>query len=236
MFGAYQAGAYSAIFEQVRPDIVVGASVGALNGWPIASGCTPTQLIDQWLDPLAGETLRLLPTPGWRNGWFDPAPLRAQAQRICSAYTPRIPLGVVLVEFPWLRRTLFRYPEIQAEHLQATCSIPLFLPTVRINGRRYLDGGLLENIPVWAAIEMGARRIIAIDSLPRVKGKWWFHVGMGVASLVRPRRRYPAGVELTIIRPSEYMGDVNDAVFWKRSNIERWVDLGARDAARALGG
>ena len=51
MFGAYQAGAYRAIAEIAPPDIVVGASVGALNGWPIAGGCTPDHLIERWLDP-----------------------------------------------------------------------------------------------------------------------------------------------------------------------------------------
>ncbi len=57
MFGAYQAGAYRAIAAHTDIDMVVGASVGALNGWPIASGCTPEHLIARWLDPSAGEAL-----------------------------------------------------------------------------------------------------------------------------------------------------------------------------------
>src|SRR5438874_8354549 len=96
MFGAYQAGAWKAIAEYAPPDIVVGASVGALNGWPIASGCTPAHLMERWLDPSAGETLTLFPNHGWRNGWFDPAPLRAQAHQIWAGYAPRIPYGVVV--------------------------------------------------------------------------------------------------------------------------------------------
>jgi hypothetical protein len=31
------------------------------------------------------------------------------------------------------------------------------------------------------------------------------------------------------------LGDANDAVFWKRENIDRWVELGARDTRAALG-
>ena len=73
MFGAYQAGAYRAIAELAPPDIVVGASVGALNGWSIAGGCTPDHLIERWLHPSAGDALKLFPNHGWRNGWFDPA-------------------------------------------------------------------------------------------------------------------------------------------------------------------
>jgi NTE family protein len=237
MFGAYQAGAYKAIAELEPPDIVVGASVGALNGWPIAGGCSPDHLIEKWLDPAAGDTLQLFPNHGWgflgRPGWFDPAPLRAQAEEIWNGYRPSIPFGVVVTELPGLHARLFQYPNVVAAHLQATCSIPLFLPTVRIDGKRYLDGGLFEKIPIWAAIEMGATRIIAIDSMPKV-GRWWMHLGINIAYAFKPSRRYPPDLDITIVSPSETLGDTDDAVFWKRANIERWVDMGMRDATRVL--
>jgi NTE family protein len=237
MCGAYQAGAYKIIAEVAPPDIVVGTSVGALNGWPIAGGCSPDHLIEKWLDPVAGNALKLFPNHGWRflgrNGWFDPAPLRAQAEGICQDYQPRLPFGVVVVELPGLHARLIKHPHVVAAHLQATCSIPLFLPSVRIDGKRYLDGGLFEKLPIWAAIEMGATRIIAIDSMPKV-GKWWMHLGINIAYSFKPRRRYPADLDLTIVSPSGKLGDTDDAVFWKRANIERWVDMGMRDASAAL--
>ena len=80
---------------------------------------------------------------------------------------------------------------------------------------------------------MGATRIIAIDSMPKV-GKWWMHLGINIAYSFKPRRQYPAGLDLTIVSPSGKLGDTDDAVFWKRANIERWVDMGMRDAAAAL--
>jgi NTE family protein len=233
MFGAYQAGAYKAIAEHLKPDIVVGASVGALNGWPIAAGCTPEHLIERWLDSAAGEALRLFPNAGWRNGWFDPAPLKAQAHQIASQYQPRIPFGVVVVQLPWLRTVLVKYPEAHAGHLQATCSIPLFLPTVQIEGRRYLDGGFFEKLPIWAALEMGATRIVAIDSLPDV-GLWWLRAGIDFVRMFKPKRRYPPNLDITLIAPSERLGDANDAIFWKRENVERWLELGERDARHAV--
>jgi NTE family protein len=233
MFGAYQAGAYKSIAELAPPDMVVGASVGALNGWPIASGCSPDHLIERWLDPSAGDALTLFPNHGWRNGWFDPEPLRAQAEELWCNYQPRIPYGVVVVELPGLHPRLVRYPDVLAPHLHATCSMPLFLPPVRIGGKRYLDGGLFEKLPIWAAIEMGATRIVAIDALPNV-GKWWMHLGIDIVQIFKRRRRYSPDLELTVISPSEPLGATNDAVFWKRENVERWVDLGMRDAARVL--
>src|SRR6202041_1518412 len=108
------------------------------------------------------------PNHGWRNGWFDPAPLRAQAEQLWEQYQPSIPFGLVMVQLQGLNACLVEHPNVMPEHLQATCSIPLFLPTVRIDGKRYLDGGLFEKLPIWAALEMGATRIITIDSLPNV--------------------------------------------------------------------
>jgi NTE family protein len=233
MFGAYQAGAYRAIRKRFVPDIICGASVGALNGWALASGCSADHLIERWLEPAAGETLQLYPKAGWRRGWFDPAPLRARAESLVRDYTPVIPFGVVVTELPFFKVRLIRDRAVLPEHLQATCSIPLFLPTVRIDGKRCLDGGLFEKLPLWAALEMGATRIIAIDSLPNV-GKWWIHAGIEIAHAFKPRRKYSRDLDLTVITPSESLGDGNDAVFWKRENAERWIDLGARDADRAL--
>jgi len=233
MFGAYQAGAFRAIARIAPPDLVVGTSVGALNGWLIAGGRPPDELTGRWLDPSAGDTLTLFPNHGWRNGWFDPAPLRRQAEHIWSASKPSLPFGVVVTELPRLHARLIEHPNVQPAHLHASCSIPLFLPTVRIDGKRYLDGGIFEKLPLWAAIQMGATRIIAIDSLPPV-GKRWLRIGINLAHAFKPRRRYAADLDLTIISPSGTLGDANDAVFWKRANIERWIEMGERDAEQVL--
>jgi predicted acylesterase/phospholipase RssA len=232
MFGAYQAGAYQTLRKYLEPDIVVGASVGALNGYLIASGCPPAALIERWLDPGA-SALQLLPDAGWRSGWFDPVPLRATAEQLVAQFSPRIPFGLIVVELPWMRTRLVQSPGIRPEHLQATCSIPLFLPAVEINGRRFVDGGLLEKLPLWAAIEMGAERIIAIDSLPEFR-LWWLRAGVGIARMFKPARHFPPQLELIVVSASEPLGDAHDAVFWKKENCARWIDLGRRDTEQAL--
>ncbi len=208
MFGAYQAGAYKGLAGKMEIDLVVGASAGALNGWPIAARCTPDELIEGWLDPVAGKILRL----------FRGAPLRTMATELHRRYTPRIPFGLMVFELAKRRTRLVQYPNISPAHLQATCSIPFVLPSVRINGRRYVDGGLFAKLPVYAAVEMGATRIIAIDVLP------------GIPQLIK-RAPLPAGVDVTLLTPSERLGGLKDAVRWNRPNLERWVDLGRRDAS-----
>src|SRR5690242_7216857 len=110
MFGAYQAGAFRIISEYNPPDIVIGASVGALNGWVIAGGCQAEELARRWLDPQSGSALSLFPNAGWRNGWFDPAALRSQAEALYREFRPQLPFALVVTELPWLRTHLVHGP------------------------------------------------------------------------------------------------------------------------------
>jgi len=50
MFGAYQVGAWKVLADVFQPDLIVGASIGAVNGWAIAAGCPPDELIERWLN------------------------------------------------------------------------------------------------------------------------------------------------------------------------------------------
>jgi NTE family protein len=232
MFGAYQAGAWRAICDQFKPDMVVGASVGALNGWSIAGGCSAAEVVERWLDPATGQVLRLKADAGLRRGWFDPAPLRQHARELHSLYTPRIPFGLVVVEAGRFRNRLVQHPDVTVEHLTATASIPVCLPSVAIDGRQYLDGGLFDKLPVWAAVEMGATRIVAIDCL-RISNRW-IRTGIGAIRMLKWRRKLPEDLEITLVAPEEALGTWKDAVFWKRENVERWIEMGERDASRAL--
>jgi len=229
MFGAYQAGAWRAINERFEPDLVVGASVGALNGWPIAGGSSPEEMIERWRDPALRQVLT---RRGNRSYRFDPVPLREHARRIHEQFTPRVRFGLVVVKLQGFGNCLVEHPNVTVDHLQATASIPVCLPAVRINGCRYLDGGLIEKTPIWAAVEMGARKIVAVDCL-RVSD-FWVNVGMSAFRKLKRKRRIPEDVEITMIAPEAALGAWEDAVFWKRENVERWIELGQRDAARVL--
>ena len=237
MFGAYQAGAWRVLSDHVRPDIVTGASVGALNGWPVAGGCTPQHLVERWLDAATGEVLTVREDRGFGNGWsnhrwFDQAPLRAYAQSLYDDYTPQVEFGLAIVKLPDLATQLVRHPHITAEHLVATASIPLVLPPVQIGGDRYVDGGLMEKMPIWAAIEMGATHIVAIDCL--LVSNWWLRAGMGLFRRLKQKRQLPPDLSLILVAPEEPLGTWNDAVVWRPENIRRWIAMGERDAARAL--
>lgn len=60
------------------------------------------------------------------------------------------------------RRWRIERTGIRVEHLLASSAIPIFFPSVEIDGRHYGDGSIRNTAPLSPAINLGARRIIAI--------------------------------------------------------------------------
>lgn len=56
---------------------------------------------------------------------------------------------------------------IAMPHVAASCSVPIFLPPVKIGERYYLDGSISLDRPLSAAISMGATRILNISTQKR---------------------------------------------------------------------
>ena len=215
MFAAWEAGVWRVLAGHVDPDLIVGTSSGAWNGWIIAGGATPDELVAEWHDPSIAAT--------WL---FRPELLRQKAQDLWSRFQPRKPYGLTVVEVPHFRSRLVRAPNITWQHLAATCSIPGAFPAVAIENRQFVDGGLLGSLPLWAAEEMGATHAVALNCLTNLSFRM-------MRSLLRPRGASPSLV-VTLIEPSEQLGSLKEAVCWSHSNIERWIELGERDAKRAL--
>lgn len=229
MFGAYQAGVWRSLAGRFRPDMVIGTSAGALNAWAIAGGCGPDELIGHWRDPaIAGFLKQSAPKRLWQ-GFFDPTALNIRVQRMCSLYTPRLPVGVVLTDMVRLRSRLVITPGIRAEHLAAACSFPLGFPPVRIGGRLYLDGGVMSILPLWAAKEMGATQVVAVNVLPAQPSRT-LRVLVRILRAMRPERKSAAGLSLTIVAPAKPLGTLRECLRWDPACIDRWVELGEKDA------
>ena len=233
LFGAWQAGAWKALHGRFQPDIVIGASAGAWNGWAIAGGCGPDELAREWLSPSTARLMRLrFPWLPWR-GVFRPEPLLEKAQELFAAYRPRVPYGAVLVELPAFRVRLVRDPEIGWRHLAAFCAIPGGYPPLRLDGKLYCDGGLLSALPLWAAAHMGAGRIVALNAMPRVPSRV-LRAAVRSIRAAAPARPPRAALPLIEIRPSQELGTLRDLVHWTPENTQRWIDLGQRDADLAF--
>jgi len=192
----------------------VGASVGSLNGYAIAGGAAPEDLRALWRRPELAQWNRL---PQTIPALMDRFPLRMD-------------YAVVVTDLLRLKPKIFRGGEISWQHLAASCAVPLVRPQQKIGGRRYSDGGLLNPLPVWAAVELGATHVIALQALPDVPSVLLRPFVLGFRFLAGYHPPLPAGVEVRIIEPSRRLGSMRDALSWKRENIERWLDQGYEDA------
>ena len=223
MFAAWEAGFWKVLSERFRPDIIVGTSAGAWNGWCIAGGATPEDLIREWTNPRTAAVMQWGPH---RSGCLNPDTLHTRARELFDCYRPRRPFGVTLTELPWLRQALFRDAEVTWRHLAGAASIPLCFPPVEIGGRRYVDGGLRSSLPLWAAEAMGATRAVALQVLTTLPFRT-------LRLVMRPPRPSPA-LEVIQFEPSAPLGSLRDAAVWSGANMKRWIAMGERDAMRAV--
>jgi NTE family protein len=229
MFGAYQAGAWNVLSRRFQPDMVVGTSVGALNGWAIAGGCSPAELLAMWRDPATAGTMRLrFPLVPWK-GCIDPAGLARQVRDWYTRFKPLVPYSATVVEVPRLRLVRVPHERITAEHLMASCAVPFGYPPVRIGGRLYVDGGLLDILPIWAAAEMGATRVIAVNVLPVMPSRV-LRAARRVVRLLGQKPAEVAGLDVVRISPRNPLGSIRDALTWSPESVRRWIQQGEDDA------
>jgi len=230
MYGAYQAGAWKALAGVFRPDLVVGASIGAVNAWAIAGGCEPDRLIDLWLQLDVAARYRWKLPAGPFDGVLDSEPLQCMIREIYQSVQPRVNCAIVLTDLLKLRPRIFQGAEITWRHLAATTAIVGIFDQVRIDGRLYSDGGLLSAVPTWAAADLGATKALVIDVLPEAPGlvAKTFVKAMRMLSSFQPS--VPASLKILRLAPPKLLGAPLDAIYWKRTNVEKWIRNGERDA------
>jgi len=216
-FGAWQAGVISGLPSVLQPDLIVGASVGSLNGYAIAGGATPEELCAFWMRPEIGRLRRL------------PETIRLLMER----YPLRVDYALTLTDLARMKPKIVLGRDVTWKHLAASCAIPGLLPQQRIGGRWYSDGGLLNPLPVWAAVELGATEIIAVQALPEIPTSVLKPIVKGFRMLFGHHPPLPSGVELVTIEPEIALGSVRDALVWKEENISRWIQQG-REAGKNI--
>jgi predicted acylesterase/phospholipase RssA len=215
MFGAWQAGAWRSLAPRFKPDLVVGASVGSLNGYAIAARWSAADLCHWWLRPGVANFENL---PKVVHGLMDVRPLE-------------IEYGVVLVDLLRMKPRTVSAPGVRPEHLLASCAVPLVARPRRIDGRWYIDGGLLNPLPVWAAVELGATRILALNALPEIPSALLRPFAKAFRAVLGHNPPLRSGVELHTLTPQCPLGSMHDALYWKQENAARWIEQGAADAA-----
>jgi NTE family protein len=175
--GAVQAGMIRALFERgIAPDLIVGASVGALNGAFIASRPPTPETADElaaiwrglgrWqvfpLNPLTG----FLGFFGARDHLVSDHALRqlvSERIRFDALEEAAIPLHVIATDL--LSGQELRLSRGDAtEAVMASTAIPGVFPAVEWDGRKLIDGGVSNNTPIGDAIELGAKRVYVLPT------------------------------------------------------------------------
>jgi NTE family protein len=175
--GAIQVGMLHALYERgIAPDLIVGSSVGALNGAFIASRPqrveTAEELAAIWRGLGRGDVFPLNPVTGLlgfagaRNHLVPQGALRRlvarHLQREALEEMP-IPLHVVATDlFSGLEVRLSRGPALDA--VLASAAIPGVLPAVEWEDTELIDGGVANNTPIRHALKLGAQRVYVLPT------------------------------------------------------------------------
>lgn len=176
VLGAAEVGMLRALSEAgIEPDLILGTSVGALNGALVAAhpgrGVTD-RLVRLWESAAAGDQI------------YGDGAVRAVSRVMrtgthlhsSEALRRRLhaELGeLVFEELPVPFQCCAASIERAAEHwfttgrvvdaVMASAAVPGLLPPAVVDGEHYLDGGIVNSIPVGRAVESGAERIYVLQ-------------------------------------------------------------------------
>ena len=176
----------------VRPDFVVGTSMGSIVGAMYASGYTASQIAtladslglaelftnaDQRTPRALGDRRPLVVweqgTGGFRvaqsiareagvNAALNRALLRGNLFARGSFDSLPIPFRAVATDLRTRAAVVLESGDL-ARAVRASMAIPLVFDPVRIEGRQLVDGGLAANVPIGVARAQGAARLIVSD-------------------------------------------------------------------------
>lgn len=161
--GAVEVGLYRALVElDIRVDLIVGTSVGAINGAAIAGGMSPSELAGIWLALKPRELFRvnrkLLTRFFWADSLYDHEPLRRFLQRRLPAQTfeaLKVPLIVTATNVQTGELIALRHGGL-LDAVMASVAMPGLFPPQLLGGVQLVDGGVSANVPLEVALTEGA--------------------------------------------------------------------------------
>ena len=171
--GAVQAGMLEALLEsEIVPDVLVGTSIGAANAAFLAAEPSLPRaraLSELWRSLKPRDVFPIGPLRTFRavrkGSLFSTAPLRELIERH-STYSmiERAPvsLRIVAADFADGSEIVFDSGPV-ADAVLASTALPGVFPPHSINGHLYLDGGLVDHVPLRPAIAMGADTIYVLS-------------------------------------------------------------------------
>lgn len=166
--GAARGAAHVGVLEVLQDEgvvcsVIAGSSAGALIGGAYAAGMAPTEIGALVREARWGDFGKI--TGGRRKGFLDTSPLElAIEEHLGPLQIEDLPhrFGAVAFDLRSRERVLLTNGSLSAA-LRASTAVPGLFPPVEIEGQLLVDGGVVEPVPVAAAISLGADRIIAVS-------------------------------------------------------------------------
>ena len=158
-------------------DWIIGTSTGALNAALIAQRDLGN--LEKLWKTIGARDIYKLPNPGHLRrllfgqqlGFFDTSPLETILREYCSLDRLRssgVKVGFVTTDLCSLKTKLITVDDITSDEelvdvLMASSALPILFPPRRLRGEGcWIDGGLVRNTPIQAAIRLGATEVYAV--------------------------------------------------------------------------
>lgn len=223
--GALQIGMLRALLERrITPDLVVGCSVGAINGAAFATDPTlaGVRLLEQRWNKVSSEALMppgrlpgavqlvrkgesIHPNTGLKSLIHDFLDGREQFSDL------KVRFECVATDMVASRERWFRSGSL-VEPLLASAALPAVFPPVTIDGVPFLDGGVVNNVPISRAIALGAERLyvlhVGLHGRPQTVIHRPFEAALVGYWIARNSRfsyeldAVPAGIQIVVIGPN----------------------------------
>jgi len=171
--GAVQVGMAKALeSEDIRPDLIIGTSVGAINGGWLAGGGGADELEHIWRSLRRSDLFPMRPVHGLRafTGRAPNLVPNARLRRLLTRHLrfarledAAVPLTVVAADAQSGREVLLREgPAIDS--ILASAALPAVFPPVLVGERLLIDGGVVNNTPISTAIDSGATEVWVLST------------------------------------------------------------------------
>lgn len=166
--GSIQVGMLLALEEEgVRPDLIAGTSVGAINGAWLASGRSAENLASIWQGLRRSDLFPMRPLVGLRgfvgrrSHFIPDSGLRRLLEKhltFARLEDAAVPFLVITTDARSGEEVILRTGSA-VEAILASAALPGVFPPVELDGQILIDGGVANNTPITRAIEAGATEV-----------------------------------------------------------------------------
>ncbi|MFD3513533.1 patatin-like phospholipase family protein [Streptomyces sp. NPDC058657] len=261
--GGYQAGMVRALFERgITPQLVIGTSIGSVQGAMVARNPTASvceEMEGFWRDFVSSKAMRLNGRSVLNALLLRPALNTHDAVRRLLTDHLGATTRIEDLAVPYqataasVERATVRYfdsgPLLPA--VLASAAIPGLWPPVRIGGEHYVDGGVVESVPITRAIRSGATTVYVLRMRQKERAlkpaRFPWQVAAGVLELSRRHHLHqalncrPDGVTVHVLPSGEDLMEPPDnglrtSPREELATIHARVESGYRATVRYLDG